>query len=57
MARKLPSGQQLVTGTVMPFKETALVMRAKIKVGNISASHRDPILNQTAAGLVQGGKI
>ena len=25
-------------------------MRVKIKVGNISASYRDPILNQTAAG-------
>ena len=57
MARKLRTGQQLVTGTVFPFKETTLVMRAKIKVGNISASYRDPILNQTAAGLVQGGKI
>ena len=38
VARKLPSGQQLVNGTVLPFKETTIVTRAKIKVGNIAPS-------------------
>ena len=38
VARKLPSGQQLVIGTVLPFKETTVVTRAKIKVGNIAPS-------------------
>ena len=38
VARKLPSGQQLVNGTVLPFKETTIVTRAKVKVGNIAPS-------------------
>ena len=57
MARKLPSGQQLVTGTGLLFKETTVVVItwAKIKVGNISPSHRDLIYNTKAwqAGSVQ----
>ena len=38
VARKLPSGQQLVNGTVLPFKETTIATRAKVKVGNIAPS-------------------
>ena len=61
MARKLPSGQQLVTGTGLLFKETTVVVItwAKIKVGNISPSHRDLIFNGKAWQVQcrQHGKI